>query len=413
VTVADGSPHGGAQPTEEEFEAEVRAFYDAHAPRRPADTFTWGAGSDKVGLFPERTPEEDAADLAAAKTWAATAFDAGLGWITGPPAYGGRGLPRSHQQVHDRVAADYVRPPLGVFGIGLGMVAPTILAHATEEVRQATLRPLHRGDLVGCQLFSEPGAGSDLASVQTRAVRDGDEWVVDGQKVWTSGAHLSDIGEVLCRTDPEAPKHQGLTAFVVDMHAPGVEVRPLRQMTGGASFNEVFFTGVRIPDSHRLGEVNEGWRVALTTLMNERAAIGGGSAGAGGTLTRRLLAMAKALDRAGDPLVRQQLAAIVVNERVAAYTNLRAMASVASGQAPGPELSVAKLSLTANMVRTAEAVASLLGPKLVADGGAWGTYAWSEYVLGVPGMRIAGGSDEVMHNIIGERVLGLPKEPPV
>jgi acyl-CoA dehydrogenase len=426
VTDRDGDPHDGGQPTEQEFEAEVRAFYEAHAMRRPVDagtlstgtlstgtlgTGTWGTGSDKVGLFPERTPEEEAAELAEAKAWAATAFDAGLGWITGPLAYGGRGLTRSPQQVHDRIASEYLRPPLGVFTIGLGMVAPTILAHATEEVRQATLRPLYRGDLVGCQLFSEPGAGSDLASVQARAVRDGDEWVVDGQKVWTSGAQLSDIGEVLCRTDPEAPKHRGLTAFVVDMHAPGVEVRPLRQMTGGASFNEVFFTGVRIPDSHRLGEVNDGWRVALTTLMNERAAIGGGSAGAGSSLTRRLLTMARAFGRADDPLVRQQLAAVVVNERVASYTNLRALASVAAGQAPGPELSVAKLALTANMVRTAETVASILGPKLVADGGEWGTYAWSEYVLGVPGMRIAGGTDEVLRNIIGERVLGLPKEP--
>ena len=156
------------------------------------------------------------------------------------------------------------------------MVAPTILAHATEEVKHRYLRAMHRGDMVGCQLFSEPGAGSDLAGLQTRAVRDGDEWVVNGQKVWTSFAHLADIGEIICRTDADLPKHQGLTGFLVDMHAPGVEVRPLRQMTGGASFNEVFLTDVRIPDSHRLGDVNQGWAVALTTLMNERAAIGGG-----------------------------------------------------------------------------------------------------------------------------------------
>ena len=164
-----------------------------------------------------------------------------------------------------------------VYGIGLGMVAPTILAHATEPVRRRYLPQMYRGDIVGCQLFSEPGAGSDLASVQAQATRDGDEWIVTGQKVWTSGAHLSDIGEIVCRTDPDLPKHKGLTAFVVDMHAAGVETRPLRQMTGGASFNEVFFTEVRIPDSHRLGDVNGGWSVALTTLMNERAAIGGGS----------------------------------------------------------------------------------------------------------------------------------------
>jgi acyl-CoA dehydrogenase len=300
---------------------------------------------------------------------------------------------------------------MSVFGIGLGMVAPTILAHATEEVRRAYLIPMYRGDIVGCQLFSEPSSGSDLASLQTRAVRDGDEWVINGQKVWTSGAQLSDIGEIICRTDPDLPKHRGLTGFVVDMHAPGVEVRPLRQMTGGASFNEVFFTDVRVPDSHRLGEVNGGWTVALTTLMNERAAIGGGGGGLGLPASRRLVELARAKGRTDDPLVRQQLASVIVHERVAGYTNLRAMAKIALGQLPGPEMSMGKLSLTANMVRTCEALSSILGPALVADNGAWGTYAWSEYLLGVPGMRVAGGTDEVLRNIIGERVLGLPKDP--
>jgi alkylation response protein AidB-like acyl-CoA dehydrogenase len=182
-------------------------------------------------------------------------------------------------------------------------------------------------------------------------------------------------------------------------------------MTGGASFNEVFFTDVRIPDSHRLGEVNGGWTVALTTLMNERAAIGGGGGGVGLPTSTRLVELARTMGRSGDPLVRQQLAEVIVNEQVARYTNLRAVAKLAVGQLPGPEMSLAKLSLTANMVRTGELLASVLGPALVADTGAWGTYAWSEYLLGVPGMRIAGGSDEVLRNILGERVLGLPKEP--
>ena len=296
----------------------------------------WGQGSDSVGLFPERTPEQDAADLAAARAWAQTVFDAGFGWITGPPAYGGRGLRREYQRIYATVAADYRTPSMSVYGIGLGMVAPTILAHATDEVKEAYLRRMYRGDIVGCQLFSEPSSGSDLASLQTRAVRDGDEWVVNGQKVWTSGAQLSDIGEIICRTDPDLPKHRGLTGFVVDMHAPGVEVRPLRQMTGGASFNEVFFTDVRVPDSHRLGDVNGGWTVALTTLMNERAAIGGGGGGVGLPTSNRLIEMARATGRADDPLVRQQLAAIIINERVARYTNLRAMAKIAVGQLPGP-----------------------------------------------------------------------------
>ena len=249
------------------------------------------------------------------------------------------------------------------------MVAPTILAHATDEVKERYLKSMWRGDIVACQLFSEPGAGSDLASLQTKAVRDGDEWIVTGQKVWTSGAHLSEIGEIICRTNPDAPKHKGLTGFVVDMHAPGVEVRPLRQMTGGASFNEVFFTEVRIPDSHRLGDVNEGWTVALTTLMNERAAIGGGmaSGGSGNMGTQRLIELVRHQGKADDPLVRQQLADIIINGRVASFTNLRAMAKIATGQLPGPEMSIAKLTLTMNMRRVSELVASVLGPRLVAD----------------------------------------------
>jgi acyl-CoA dehydrogenase len=407
----EGQDAAGGEIGPEQFEQEARDFLEANASRRGEETFVWGSGSQNVSLFPEKTPEQDLADLAAARSWAQTVFDAGFGWISGPPAYGGRGLPREYQRIYSSVAADYATPSMAAYGIGLGMVAPTILAHATEAVKQAYLKKMYRGDIVGCQLFSEPGSGSDLASLQTRAVRDGDEWVVNGQKVWTSGAQFSDIGEIICRTDPELPKHRGLTGFVVDMHAPGVEVRPLRQMTGGASFNEVFFTDVRIPDTHRLGDVNGGWTVALTTLMNERAAIGGGGGGVGLPTTTRLIETARALGRSGDPLIRQQLASIIIHERVAQYTNLRAMAKIAAGQLPGPEMSMAKLALTANMVRTCNFVSSTLGPELIADSGRWGTYAWSEFVLGVPGMRIAGGSDEVLRNILGERVLGLPKEP--
>ena len=408
-----GSAGGGEAISPEEFEADARQFLKAHAEERIDRDFVWGEGSENVSLLPERTPEEDLADLAVAREWARTVYDAGFGWISGPTTYGGRGLPRDYQRIYNSVAHDYATPSMSAYGIGLGMVAPTILAHATEEVKQAYLAKMHRGDIVACQLFSEPGSGSDLASLQTRAVKDGDEWIVNGQKVWTSGAQFSDIGEVICRTDPDLPKHRGLTGFVVDMHAPGVEVRPLRQMTGGASFNEVFFTDVRIPDSHRLGDVNGGWTVALTTLMNERAAIGGGGGGVGLPTTTRLIEMIRALGRAGDPLIRQQLAEVIINERVAGYTNLRAMAKIAVGQLPGPEMSLAKLSLTANMLRTSALVSSVLGASIIADTGTWGTYAWSEYVLSTPGMRIAGGSDEVLRNVVGERVLGLPKEPPV
>jgi alkylation response protein AidB-like acyl-CoA dehydrogenase len=291
------------------------------------------------------------------------------------------------------------------------MVAPTILAHAIPEVRERYLRSMYRGDIIGCQLFSEPIAGSDLAGIQTRAVRDGDEWIVTGQKVWTSGAQYSDIGEIITRTSPDKPKHKGLTMLLVDMHAPGVEVRPLRQMTGGASFNEVFFEEVRVPDSHRLGDVDEGWTVALTTLMNERAAIGGGGAGVGSINANRFIEMARHLGVANDPLVRQAIADVWINLAVARYTNLRAMAKIRAGQLPGPEMSIGKLSLTQNMQRIGQLVSDMLGPRMAADSGEWGTYAWHEFVLGVPGMRVAGGTDEVMRNIVGERVLGLPKEP--
>ena len=411
VTQQAESDASAGTPSPESFEADARAFLDANAEKRPEETFVWGQGSDDVSLFPEKTLEQEVADLAVSRAWAQAVFDAGFGWITGPPQYGGRGLSGDFQRIWGRVAADYRTPSMSIYGIGLGMVAPTILAHATDEVKEAYLRRMWRGDIVGCQLFSEPSSGSDLASLQTRAVKDGDEWVLNGQKVWTSGSQVSDIGEIICRTDPDLPKHRGLTGFVVDMHAPGVEVRPLRQMTGGASFNEVFFTDVRVPDSHLLGEVNGGWTVALTTLMNERAAIGGGGGGVSLPQSTRLIEAARSVGKADDPLVRQQLADIVINERVAGYTNRRAMAKIAAGQLPGPEMSLGKLSLTANMVRTYEVVSSIFGPSLVADTGAWGNYAWTQYLLGVPGMRIAGGSDEVMRNIIGERVLGLPKEP--
>jgi alkylation response protein AidB-like acyl-CoA dehydrogenase len=397
--------------TEEEFRRDALAFLEANAkPKQPLRD-GWGEGSDRVGLLTERSPEEELEDLRAGKEWRRLVFDAGFGWITGPTRYGGRELPRSYERVYQAVESRFDTPSTSQFGIGLGMVAPTILAHATEPVKDAYLRKLYRGDIVACQLFSEPAAGSDLASLQSRAIRDGDEWVINGQKVWTSGAQFSDIGEIICRTDPEAPKHKGLTAFVIDMKAHGVEVRPLRQMTGGASFNEVFFTDVRVPDDHRLGEVNQGWTVALTTLMNERASIGGGGGGLGMLGSQRFVEMARVLGRANDPVARQRLADVYIHGAVARYTNMRAMARIQAGQLPGPEMSIAKLSLTLNLQRMASLVSLLLGPRLVADTGEWGTYAWAEFVLGVPGVRVAGGTDEVMRNIVGERVLGLPKEP--
>jgi len=397
----------------DDFRAEATAFLEANASvRSDAAEFVWGEGNDDVALFEELTPAEEARQLAAAKTWLGTKAEANLHWISGPEQLGGRGLPRAYEQLYRSLESRYDVPKQGFFGIGLGMVAPTIQAHGTPET-QAYLPRMYSGDLVGCQLFSEPGAGSDLAGLQTKAERDGDEWVVTGQKVWTSGAHYSDIGEIICRTDPDLPKHRGLTGFVVDMKAPGVTVRPLRQMTGGTAFNEVFFDQVRVPDHHRLGDVNMGWTVALTTLMNERASIGGGGGGGGLGLASasRLIEMMRHFGRSDDAVLRDELARLYTGYQVAKFTNMRAAAKLKAGGVPGPELSIGKLALTNNLTATAEFVAKVLGPRVQADTGEWGTWAWSTFICGTPGMRIAGGSDETLRNIVSERVLGLPKEP--
>ena len=399
--------------TLEQFEQQARAFLEANASRKEENKkFVWGEGSDTVAMFEERDKEAERRDVAAACAWRQKKFDAGFGWITGPTQYGGAGLTAAHERVYQRLEGQFAVPNQGAFTIGLGMVAPTILAHASDHARELYLKKMYRADIIGCQLFSEPGAGSDLASLQTKAERDGDEWVITGQKVWTTGAQFSDIGEIIARTDVDLPKHKGLTGFIVDMHAPGVEVRPLRQMTGGASFNEVFFNEVRVRDDHRLGDVNNGWNVALTTLMNERAAIGAGGGGGGGVnMYQRIIEMVRHFGLDTDPLVRNELANLLIHQRVASYNNQRALDKIKSGQMPGPEMSIAKLAGTLNSIRLGDFVSKVLGAKLIADSGEWGTYAWSQLILGTPGGRIAGGSDEVMRNIVGERVLGLPKEP--
>ena len=394
----------------EDFASKARVFLEANAERKEVKKkFTWGEGTDNVSMFEERSRDAEMEMLSKAKEWQAKRFDNGFGWITGPTEYGGAGLSNAHERAYNQVERDYRTAPLGVFQIGLGMVAPTILAHASDVAKEKYIRAMWRADIVGCQLFSEPGAGSDLASVQAKAERDGDEWLITGQKVWTSGAQFSDIGEIICRTDPSLPKHKGLTGFIVDMRAPGVEIRPLRQMTGGASFNEVFFNEVRVRDDHRLGEVNNGWNVALTTLMNERASIGSSDGGENNMYTR-LLAMIRHYELDKDPIVRDMLADLYINTRVAGFTSQRATDKMRAGQLPGPEMSIGKMALVDNQKRMNDLVAHVLGAKLVVDTGEWGTYAWSQLLLGAPGMRIAGGSDEVMRNIVGERVLGLPKD---
>lgn len=395
------------------FLAEATEFLDDNAKLRQTDKgFRWGEGSDAMGMFEESDRDDEVKQIAKAKEWRATRYDAGFGWIVGPPDLGGRGLPASYYRAYEGLESRYSLPDTSFYGIGLGMVAPTILTHATDDVKKAYLPKMYRGDIFACQLFSEPGAGSDLAGLTMRADKDGDEWILNGQKVWTSGAHYSDIGEVICRSDWDQPKHRGLTGFVVDMHAPGVEVRPLRQMTGGAAFNEVFFTDVRVPDDHRLGDVNQGWTVALTTLMNERASIGAGTGGGSGMANGvRFIETVRHLGLADDRVVRDALAKLYIGYQVAKFSNQRSLAKIKSGQIPGPEMSISKMVLCNNLRATCDFVSLVLGPKLIADTGEWGTYAWSQFLLSEPAMHIAGGSDETLRNIVGERVLGMPKEP--
>lgn len=264
-----------------------------------------------------------------------------------------------------------------------------------------------RTDELACQLFSETEAGSDLAGVRTKAVRDGENWVLTGHKVWTSGATVATWGVAVCRTDPDVRKHAGITVFLVRMDAPGVTVRPIRQMTGGASFNEVYLDGVTVPDTDRLGPVGEGWRVTLSVLAAERL----DSGNLGLDNADRALELAGHLPRPLTGAEQERAADLCLRALVQRLIGLRVTGALAAGREPGAEASVGKLYATETMRRTSDLVSELLGPSLVADTGEWGTYAWTEHLLGAPGYSIAGGTDEIQHNILAERVLGLPKEP--
>ena len=345
-------------------------------------------------------------------------FDLGLARVDHPRGYGGLDAePRLQDVVDSTLEAagrrgQWTRNPMGI-----GMCGPTIVAWGTEEQKQRFLRPIFTAEEIWCQLFSEPGAGSDVAGLATRAVRDGDEWVITGQKVWTSSAHMARWGLLLARTDPDAPKHKGLTAFVVDMHGPGVEVRPLRQMSGGASFNEVWFSEARTPDSFRVGPAGEGWKVATTTLMNERVSIGGTVAPRGsGPIAQALQVWSTSRRR--DPVARDRLARLWIEAEVLRLGNMRAQALRERG-VPGPEGSILKLGGALLNQRISEFTVDLLGP----DGMLCSGYrpASRDELLADPvigflssqSSTIAGGTSEVMRNILGERVLGLPREPGV
>ncbi|MCA1842796.1 MAG: acyl-CoA dehydrogenase family protein [Actinobacteria bacterium] len=397
----------------ETWRKNVREWLAQHAePRSAGNTADrhWGEGSDSVAVFHNLSHVDEAAILSANQRWQQAKDDAGYVGIDWPQHWGGAGLPAEYARAFAEEESAFVTPPPAeLFSVTVRLIAPTVATFGTDDQKRRFLRPLRRAELLACQLFSEPGAGSDLAGLSCRAVRDGDDWVINGQKVWTSGAPHAAYGELIARTNPDAPKHKGLTVFLLPLDAPGVEIRPIRQMTGGASFSEVFFSDVRIPDDLRLGEVNDGWRVTLTTLGFERSHSGSSRRRPGGSW-EQLVAAARHFGRSDDPVVRQALADVYIRATLLRLNAERVAAAARAGHAPGPEGSIGKLAWTESMRRMSEVATEVLGPRLAADTAEWGAYAWSEHVLGAPGYRIAGGSDEIQRNIIAERVLGLPRE---
>ncbi|WP_028921176.1 acyl-CoA dehydrogenase family protein [Pseudonocardia acaciae] len=357
---------------------------------------------------------EPAEQLRVAHEFQAALYEAGYAGITWPKEVGGQGLGTAEQQIFGEEAAEFELPSYP-FMIGLGMCGPTLIDLGTPAQKQRYLRPMLSGEEIWCQLFSEPGAGSDVASLQTRAVRDGDAWVVNGQKVWTTNAQWADFGALLARTDPDRPKHAGITMLIVDMHAPGVTVRPLRDMSGRAPFNEVYFDDVRIPADGVIGEVNRGWQAAVTMLSHERVSIGGSRGPRSGPL--EFAALVKLARRTGadrDPLARDRLADLYAHERALELLNARMRQEAAAGHPPGARGSVAKLAGALLLRRATETAGLLAGA---------GAVAWdpddkqaAELAYGIksaPASGIAGGTNEIQRGIIGERILGLPKEPQV
>jgi alkylation response protein AidB-like acyl-CoA dehydrogenase len=379
----------------DDFRARARAWLEANAPRRGADD-----------------GDESPTTLADQKAFQARLYDAGFAGITWPQAYGGQGLTGLEQMVWSEEARHFDLPN-GAFFIGLSMPGNTILEVGTEAQKTRYLPPMLRGEEIWCQLFSEPGAGSDVASLQTSAVRDGDEWVLNGQKVWTSGAQYSDFGAIIARTDPTKPKHNGISMFIVDMHAPGVTVRPLKVATGHSPFNEVFFDNVRLGPGALIGEENKGWDAAVVMLRYERIAIGT----MGGSRTNplgyeSLRDLAAGLGRTSEPGVRRSLAELYARGRGAGLFATLLREDAEAGRMPGARGSVAKLALS-DLGRFAGTVAAdVLGDQLAGfDGDDMAAVAMM--IVAAPGNAIAGGTSEIQRNIIGERVLGLAKDPGV
>ncbi|MBR7194836.1 acyl-CoA dehydrogenase [Gordonia sp. JH63] len=391
--------------TLDDYEEQARTWLDAELPARAAQEH-----DPTYAIFHNRTHDEERALIDAARAWQARRVDAGFGAITWGPDWGGPGLTAGHERVYVNLERGYQAPDRheNVL-VTVELVAPTLHALGTDEQRERFVRPFLRADELCCQLFSEPGAGSDLAGLSTKAVRSGDTWRINGQKVWSSGAQFSEWGLLIARSDRSAPKHKGMTAFMVPMDTPGVEVRPIRQMSGGSTFNEVFLSDVELPDALRVGAEGDGWKVALTTLGFERNSSAGIVSAGGNSVD-----LARLVDRLGlsdDPLARQRLGDAAIYERAAALMVARYAERERAGAVPGVEGSIGKLVWTQNLKRVGDAAASFLGDRIVADTGEPDTFAWSEHLLGAPGYRIAGGSDEIQRNIIGERGLGLPREP--
>ena len=380
------------------FRKEVRAWLEANATRKSDDRSTTRARIDDVAALPK------------AREWQAKKAKAGYARITWPKEYGGMGGTPIQQVIYSQEEDDFLVPQ-GFFDIGLGMCIPTLMAYGKPEDLRRYVKPALHGEEIWCQLFSEPAAGSDVAGIRTRAERDGDSWIVDGQKVWTSGAHYCDYGIVITRTDPSVPKHQGLTMFYLDMKSPGVEVRPIRQISGTANFNEVFFTDVRIPDSQRLGKVGEGWKVALTTLMNERLAVGTRQ----GLDFDELLDLARRTELEDGPAIRNgavraRIAEWYVQSQGLKYTTFRTLTALSKGQTPGPESSIGKIVAAPKMQATGAFGMELMGQAGILDSDVPGAGAYQAQWIGGAGYRIAGGTDEILRNIVAERVLGLPAD---
>jgi alkylation response protein AidB-like acyl-CoA dehydrogenase len=390
---------------EAKFRSVARAWIGANAPKELR-------GPLERSGFATLNLEGKAEPMAAQKAWQRKKYDAGWACLHWPKDYGGRGATPIERVIWQQEEGAYGKLS-GVFGIGHGMCGPTVMAYATEAQKRDLLPRLASGEDIWCQLFSEPAGGSDLAGLRTRAEKQGDEWIVNGQKIWTSGAQHSQWGLLLTRTDPKAVKHKGLTMFFLRMDSPGVEVRPIRQMNEQSGFNEVYFSDVRIPDSQRLGAVNDGWKVSLTTLMNERLSIGSGMP----TGFEELFEFCSQFETEGgvaldDPRVKSKLAQWAVKASGLRYTALRSISQLSKGETPGPENSIGKLVAGSTMQEIAKFALDLQDEAglLLDPDQAPNRARFQAMLMRSPATRIEGGSDEILRNIIAERVLGLPQD---